>query len=129
MSRYRFIEAQRNQYPARLLCQVVTVPVSGYYAWQKVQEQADVKHAAAWEQTLVKVFGRHKRRYGMRRLLVALRRKGYRVGCQRLPAHRYALTRPARAATKGLYPVHDRLDAWAALRSEPATQPAQAYPG
>ena len=28
MSRYRFIEAQRNQYPVRLLCQVVAVPAS-----------------------------------------------------------------------------------------------------
>ena len=34
MSRYRFIEAQRGQYPVRLLCQVLGVPVSGYYAWQ-----------------------------------------------------------------------------------------------
>ncbi|RZK27582.1 MAG: IS3 family transposase, partial [Hymenobacter sp.] len=32
----------------------------------------------------MKVFGRHKRRYGTRRLQVALRRKGYRVGRQRL---------------------------------------------
>ena len=33
MSRYRFIDEQRNQYPVRLLCQVVAVPASGYYAW------------------------------------------------------------------------------------------------
>ena len=32
----------------------------------------------------MKVFGRHQRRYGTRRLQVALRRKGYRVGRQRL---------------------------------------------
>lgn len=30
MSRYRFIEAQRDQYPVRLLCQVVQVPASGH---------------------------------------------------------------------------------------------------
>jgi putative transposase len=30
MSRYRFIQVQRKQYPVRLLCQVVAVPVSGY---------------------------------------------------------------------------------------------------
>jgi putative transposase len=34
MSRYRFIEAQREQHPVRLLCQVLGVPTSGYYAWQ-----------------------------------------------------------------------------------------------
>jgi hypothetical protein len=32
----------------------------------------------------VKVFGHNKRRYSTRRLQVALRRKGYRVGRQRL---------------------------------------------
>jgi hypothetical protein len=84
MSRYRFIETQRSQYPVRLLCQVVAVPVSGYYAWQQMQEQAGSKKKPAWEEALVKVFGRHKRRYGTRRLQVALRRKGYHVGRQRL---------------------------------------------
>ncbi|HEX8427023.1 IS3 family transposase [Hymenobacter sp.] len=86
MSRYRFIEAQRSQYPVRLLCQVVAVPASGYYAWQQTQEQAGSEKAPAWEEALVKVFGRHKRRYGTRRLQVALRRKGYHVGRQRLRA-------------------------------------------
>ena len=38
MSRYRFIEAQRDHYPVRLLCQLVAVPASGYYAWQQAQQ-------------------------------------------------------------------------------------------
>jgi putative transposase len=37
MTRYRFIEAQRGHYPVRLLCQLVQVPASGHYAWQKGQ--------------------------------------------------------------------------------------------
>ena len=37
MSRYRFIEAQRGQYPVRLLCQLVQVPANSYYAWQQAQ--------------------------------------------------------------------------------------------
>jgi hypothetical protein len=86
MSRYRFIQAQREQYPVRLLCQVVQVPASGYYAWQQTQQQAIKREAAAWEEALVKVFGAHKRCYGTRRLRVALRKKGYHVGRQRLRA-------------------------------------------
>ena len=39
MSRYCFIEAQRGQHPVRLLCQVLNVPASGYYAWQQAQQQ------------------------------------------------------------------------------------------
>jgi putative transposase len=50
----------------------------------KTQERAGSELAPAWEEMLVKVFGRHKRRYGTRRLQVALRGKGYRVGRQRL---------------------------------------------
>ena len=38
MSRYRFVEAQRADYPVRLLCQLVQVPASGYYAWQQIQQ-------------------------------------------------------------------------------------------
>jgi len=84
MSRYRFIEAQRDHYPVRLLCQLVEVPASGYYAWQQAQKQVVTQLEPAWETALVKVFGVHKRCYGTRRLRVELRRQGYRVGRQRL---------------------------------------------
>ena len=84
MSRYRFIEAQRNQYPVRLLCQLVQVPASGYYAWQQAKQREVTPTAPAWETALIKVFGVHTRCYGTRRLRAELRRKGYRVGRQRL---------------------------------------------
>jgi transposase InsO family protein len=84
MNRYRFIEAQRSQHPVRLLCQVMGVPASGYYACQQAHQQGTSSGPPAWEETLVTVFGRHKRCYGTRRLQVALRRKAYRVGRQRL---------------------------------------------
>ncbi|QNH64235.1 IS3 family transposase [Hymenobacter sediminicola] len=86
MSRYRFIEGQRSQYPVRLLCHVMAVPASGYYAWQHARQQAVAQLEPAWETDLIKVFGVHKRCYGTRRLQVALRKKGHRVGRQRLRA-------------------------------------------
>ena len=87
MSRYRFIAAERSHYPVRRLCQVLGVPASGFYAWQAEQQRAvGQAKAPAWEAALVKVFGVHKRRYGTRRLQVALRKKGHRVGRQRLRA-------------------------------------------
>ena len=84
MSRYRFVEAQRDSYPVRLLCQLVQVPASGYYAWQQLQQQAVTQPEPAWGTALAKVFSVHKRCYGTRRLRVELRRKGYRIGRQRL---------------------------------------------
>ncbi len=84
MSRYRFIAAERGHYPVRRLCQVLGVPASGFYAWQQGQQRAVGSEPPAWETALVQVFGVHKRRYGTRRLQVALRQKGHRVGRQRL---------------------------------------------
>ena len=84
MSRYRFIKAQRDHYPVRLLCQLVAVPTSGYYAWHQAQQHQVGQREPAWETALVKAFGVHQRCYGTRRLRVELRRKGYRVGRQRL---------------------------------------------
>ena len=85
MSHYRFIAAERGHYPVRRLCQVLGVPASGFYAWQADEQRAvGCPKTPAWETALVKVFGVHKRRYGTRRLQVALREKGHRVSRQRL---------------------------------------------
>ena len=67
----------------RLLCHVLRVPASGYYAWQNAQLQSIAPGEPAWETALVKAFSHYKRRDGTRRLQVALRRKGYRVGRHR----------------------------------------------
>lgn len=48
MSRYRFMEAQRDHYPVRLVFQLVKVPASGYYAWQHAQQLTVVPLAPAW---------------------------------------------------------------------------------
>ena len=84
MSRYRFIAAERGHYPVRRLCQVLGVSATGHYAWQTGQQRAVDQQTPAWETALVKAFGVHQRRYGTRRLQVALREKGHRVGRQRL---------------------------------------------
>ena len=84
MSRYRFINAEREHCPVRRLCQVLGVPASGYYAWQTEQQRAADQQTPAWETALVKTFGHHQRRYGTRRLQVALRQNGHAVGRQRL---------------------------------------------
>lgn len=68
MSHYRFIKAQREHYPVRLLCQLLLVPASGYYAWQQAQQQTVSQIAPAWETVLVKVFSVQKHHYGLRHL-------------------------------------------------------------
>ena len=86
MHLYRFIDGQRATHPVRLLGHVLRVPASRYYAWQHAQQQSIAPGEPAWETALVKAFSYHKRRYGTRRLQVALCRKGHRIGHYRLRA-------------------------------------------
>ena len=70
------------------------------------------KKTPTWETVLVKVFGHHKRRYGTRRLQIALRHKGHRVNRQRL---RTAMRRwGLHALQPKVYIPLDRLYRWAA---------------
>ena len=75
--RYAFIHRERPRYPVALLCQVLQVSRSGYYAFlKKVPTASD--HAV-----LAQVRRLHyasRRTYGQRRLCQALRAEGVRVG-------------------------------------------------
>jgi hypothetical protein len=84
MSRYRFIDQHRASYPVRRLCQVLVVPPSRYYAWQQREQQGLRQQEPAWEVALAQTFETHKKRYGTRRLRVALRQQGHHVGRQAL---------------------------------------------
>jgi len=83
MSHYHFLDQHRRCYPVCRLCQVLGVTPSRYYAWQQCQ-QVTAPPAPAWEVTLDQTFGQHKKRYGTRRLRVALHQQGHRVGRQAL---------------------------------------------
>ena len=92
MSQLQFIDEQRLHHPVQLLCQVLHVVPSRYYAWC---QRAVTKAEPAWETAMVDVFDDHHRRYGTRRLQVELRELGHRVGRQAL---RTALRRHGRKA-------------------------------
>jgi transposase InsO family protein len=93
MSYLHFIDQQRVHYPVQLLCYVLAVvPVvpSRYYAWC---QRAEITAEPAWETAMIDVFDDHQRRYGTRRLQIALHALSHRVGRQVL---RTALRRHGR---------------------------------
>src|SRR6266536_90468 len=67
---YRFIANEASDYPAVILCQLLRVSRSGYYAWKERPERQDQLAPKVEE-----VFWFHSRRYGSRRIAAELRRK------------------------------------------------------
>lgn len=80
--KYQFIDKQREQYPVRVLCEVLEVSESGYYEWRKrepnqCRQQAD----KALAEQVGTVFEQSYQTYGSPRIHAALRASG--VSCSR----------------------------------------------
>ncbi len=76
---YRFIDKQKGQYPLALLCVVLKVRRSCYYAWKNEQTFRICSRERGLQQQVAAVFRQHKRRYGSRRIAAALGQQGCRI--------------------------------------------------
>jgi len=82
--RYRFITAEKALYPVTLLCWLLQVSRSGYYAWCRRKES---RRAAANRVLLAQIRSIHQQtqqRYGRPRMHKALLAQGMRVGLHRV---------------------------------------------
>ena len=84
MSRYRFIQAEKAAYPVTILCGVLHIARSGYYAWARrgVSARATADKALSDQITLIHERSRHT--YGAPRVHAALRASGVRCGSRRV---------------------------------------------
>ena len=74
--KYRFVAAERASYPVRLLCKVVGVAASGFYAWLRRmpgRRQADEQRV---KEKVGQIFQASRQTYGSPRLLRDLREEG-----------------------------------------------------
>lgn len=82
--KYLFILAEKALYPITLMCQVLGVSRSGFYAWlarpQSTRERSDRQLAVQ----VAAVHERSRKRYGSPRVHAELRAKGVRVGKKRV---------------------------------------------
>jgi putative transposase len=81
---FRFIAAEKANYPISLLCRVLGVSRSGFHAWQR-RPPSDRDLADAWlVERIREIHGESRETYGARRVHRALRHRGVRVGRNRV---------------------------------------------
>ena len=84
MSRYRFIRAEKAYYPATLLCRVLGVARSGYYAWARNGASARARADEELTARIVAAHARSRATYGAPRVHAELRAGGVRCARKRV---------------------------------------------
>lgn len=84
MIRFRFIDAEKARFPILLLCRVLGVSKSGYYAWKTRPPSRRSREDAALAEKIHEVHERSRRTYGYPRVHAELRSLGVRCGRRRV---------------------------------------------
>src|SRR3954452_7302527 len=84
LMRYRFVAAERATFPVRMLCRLVGVAASGFYAW--LRRRPSRRHAADRRvgERIGAIFEASRRTYGSPRVHAELRAEGVRIGRKRV---------------------------------------------
>ena len=82
--RFRFIEDHREMFLVRVMCSVLEVSASGYYAWRGRSESIRSQANQALLGDIRRVHAESRRRYGSPRVHAALQAEGHRVGRNRV---------------------------------------------
>ncbi len=82
--RFALIEAEKAHYPVDVLCEVLEVSRSGYYAWRRRPAPARANEDEKLGVEIVAAHRRSRGTYGSPRVHADLRAKGLRVGKKRV---------------------------------------------
>jgi hypothetical protein len=103
--RFRFIADHRTMWPVRVMCAVLQVSISGYYAWRRRPESQRVAANRTLLDEICQVHAASQGRYGSPRVHAALKARGHRTGrgrverLMRVHGVRGLLPRPRRVCT------------------------------
>jgi len=82
--KYQFIEDHHGEYPVSLMCKVLGVARSGYYAWRQAPQSAREMADLALLEQIKEIFEQSRQTYGSYRIFVALGKQGVRCSHKRV---------------------------------------------
>jgi putative transposase len=82
--RFAFIEQHRDEYEVKIMCQVLEVSQSGYYAWRQRPESRQARANRALGQHIQAIHGNSRGTYGVRRVHAALMQQQVMCGKHRV---------------------------------------------
>ena len=82
--KFALIDAEKAHFPVAVLCEVLEVSRSGFYAWQARPASAHAQKDAQLTVEITAAHAKSKQRYGSPRVHRALRKKGVRVSAKRV---------------------------------------------
>ena len=84
MSSFRLIDAEKARFPVSMLCKVLKVSKSGYYAWRNRPPSKRSREDAALTERILEVHRGSRDTYGYPRVHAELRALGVRCGRRRV---------------------------------------------
>jgi putative transposase len=82
--KFAFIQAEKAFYPLRVLCRVLNVSPSGYYAWTRRMPSMRAARDASLATSIVSIHGDSRGTYGCPRIHAELRAQGVQVSRKRI---------------------------------------------
>lgn len=82
--RYQFIEQYKQEFPVVVMCRVLDVSESGFYAWRKRPTCQRDREDAQLTQEIQQVFERHQGRYGSPRMYREIKDQGRKISRKRV---------------------------------------------
>ncbi len=82
--RYRFITANADQWPVAMLCRVLDLRSSGFYAWKRRPNAPRHRQDDSFSVMIRRVFENHHAIYGAPRITQELREMGHRLNQKRV---------------------------------------------
>jgi putative transposase len=82
--KYQFIEQYKHEIPIVVMCSVLGVSESGFYAWRKRPASQHHREDAQLTHEIQQVFDRHQGRYGSPRIYRELKGQGRKISCKRI---------------------------------------------